>query len=249
MEKLDLSKSASASGEYTDSGEGQVHMSKDEAHLAAMGYKQGMNFISGIPVLFGWVMYTGGPTPAFANWTMIGGLSTIVSLSMAEIAAAMPVAGGVSLDSPTQELRREVGSFPVMDDRVVELGVQQGSTNFLLSAIEISYPNATIVYKGWFAWLLTAIGMFFAMAPNIISQRVLRLYFRFATFIFFTLFLLYWIWFPAATAAHGQFRSRSEVFKHFYNGINGGETKEASDAYTWVIGILFGAWVFYGTFS
>ncbi|KAK3620273.1 hypothetical protein LTR22_025666 [Elasticomyces elasticus] len=136
-----------------------------------------------------------------------------------------------------------------MDDRVVELGVQQGSTNFLLSAIEISYPNATIVYKGWFAWLLTAIGMFFAMAPNIISQRVLRLYFRFATFIFFTLFLLYWIWFPAATAAHGQFRSRSEVFNHFYNGINGGETKEASDAYTWVIGILFGAWVFYGTFS
>ncbi|KAK4950456.1 hypothetical protein LTR10_011438 [Elasticomyces elasticus] len=130
MEKLDLSKSASASGEYTDSGEGQVHMSKDEAHLAAMGYKQGtvflhplkdeiqdthvlqsstgildcMNFISGIPVLFGWVMYTGGPTPAFANWTMIGGLSTIVSLSMAEIAAAMPVAGGVSLDSSTHEL-------------------------------------------------------------------------------------------------------------------------------------------------
>ncbi|KAK3620274.1 hypothetical protein LTR22_025667 [Elasticomyces elasticus] len=134
MEKLDLSKSASASGEYTDSGEGQVHMSKDEAHLAAMGYKQGTSsyirsstrpktltprrilpaswtlrvmgcyFFHGIPVLFGWVMYTGGPTPAFANWTMIGGLSTIVSLSMAEIAAAMPVAGGVSLDSPTQEL-------------------------------------------------------------------------------------------------------------------------------------------------
>ena len=54
-----------------------------------------MNFISGIPVLFGWVMYTGGPTPALANWVMIGGLSTIVSLSMAEIAAAMPVAGGI----------------------------------------------------------------------------------------------------------------------------------------------------------
>ncbi|KAK5717047.1 hypothetical protein LTR15_008935 [Elasticomyces elasticus] len=282
MEKLDLSKSASASGEYTDSGEGQVHMSKDEAHLAAMGYKQGivflhllkhetqdthvlqsstgildcMNFISGIPVLFGWVMYTGGPTPAFANWTMIGGLSTIVSLSMAEIAAAMPVAGGIYFWSYRLGgekwgpfLSWMTAWWNWMGWICVVPGVQQGSTNFLLSAIEISYPNATIVYKGWFAWLLTAIGMFFAMAPNIISQRVLRLYFRFATFIFFTLFLLYWIWFPAATAAHGKFRSRSEVFNHFYNGINGGETKEASDAYTWVIGILFGAWVFYGTFS
>jgi amino acid transporter len=73
-----------------------------------------MNFISGIPVLFGWIMYSGGeypgrtvcdivltlnhhvgPQSAFSNWTMVGGLSTIVSLSMAEIAAAMPVAGGI----------------------------------------------------------------------------------------------------------------------------------------------------------
>lgn len=54
-----------------------------------------MNTISGIPVLFGWIMYTGGPSSAFANWTMVGGLSFIVSLSMAEIAAAMPTSGGI----------------------------------------------------------------------------------------------------------------------------------------------------------
>jgi amino acid transporter len=54
-----------------------------------------MNFASGIPVLFGFVMYTGGPTAAFSNWTMVGGLSFIVSLSMAEIAAALPTAGGI----------------------------------------------------------------------------------------------------------------------------------------------------------
>jgi amino acid transporter len=54
-----------------------------------------MNFVSGIPVLFGWVLYTGGPTAAFANWTMVGGLSFVVSLSMAEIAAALPTAGGI----------------------------------------------------------------------------------------------------------------------------------------------------------
>jgi amino acid transporter len=40
-------------------------------------------------------MYTGGPAAAFANWTMVGGLSFVVSLSMAEIAAALPTAGGI----------------------------------------------------------------------------------------------------------------------------------------------------------
>lgn len=32
-----------------------------------------MNFVSGLPVLFGFAMYTGGPKAAFANWTMVGG--------------------------------------------------------------------------------------------------------------------------------------------------------------------------------
>ena len=73
-------------------------------------------------------------------------------------------------------------------------GVQFGATNFLLGAIEISYPDAAVTKKGWFGWLLTAIGLIIATIPNIISQRVLKLFFRFAIWIFFTLLLLYWIW-------------------------------------------------------
>ena len=53
-----------------------------------------MNFVSGMPVLFGFAMYTGGPQAAFANWTMVGGFSFFVSLAMAEIAASLPTAGG-----------------------------------------------------------------------------------------------------------------------------------------------------------
>lgn len=56
---------------------------------------QTMNFISGIPMMFAFVMSTGGPQAAFANWTMVGGFSFIVSLAMAEIASALPVAGGI----------------------------------------------------------------------------------------------------------------------------------------------------------
>lgn len=123
-------------------------------------------------------------------------------------------------------------------------GVQQGATNFLLGAIQISYPDLAVLDKGWFSWLLTAIGMVFATAPNIISQRVLRAYLRFAVFIFFLLLLFYWTWLPAK--ASGHFGTREVALGRFYNGINFGEEKEASDAYCWVIGVLFGAWVFYG---
>jgi hypothetical protein len=43
--------------------------------------------------------------------------------------------------------------------------------------------------------------------------------------------------------ASGRFQSRAEVFDKFYNGINYGPTKQASDSYCWIIGILFGAWL------
>jgi hypothetical protein len=59
-------------------------LSNDEYHLATLGYKQeflrslgffeswtatftSMNFVSGIPVLYGFVMYTSGPKAAFAD--------------------------------------------------------------------------------------------------------------------------------------------------------------------------------------
>jgi hypothetical protein len=89
---------------YKIADEGKIY-TRDEYHLATLGYKQeflrslslfenwaatftSMNFISGIPVLFGFVMYTGGPKAAFANWTMVGGLSCIVSLVLAEVCRA-----------------------------------------------------------------------------------------------------------------------------------------------------------------
>jgi hypothetical protein len=85
--------------------------------------------------------------------------------------------------------------------------------------------------KGWFAWLLTSMGMFFAMAPSIINQKVLSWYFRFAVVIFHVLVIMCWIWFPISAARGSRFQSGSGVFKHFYNGINEGDEKQASDAY------------------
>ncbi|KAK2605616.1 hypothetical protein N8I77_008442 [Diaporthe amygdali] len=264
--KLESQVKSSADGDVS-AGETMV-LSKDEQHLAKLGYKQEffrhlglfenwsatyitMNFVSGLPVLFGFAMYTGGPKAAFANWTMIGGLSFIVSLAMAEIAAAFPTAGGIyfwSYRLGGKRYGRLLSWMTAWWNWVgwvcVVPGVQQGSTNFLLSALEIKYPDSSVISQGWFSWLMTALGMVLAMLPNIISQRVLQLYFRFAMFIFFVLFAFYWIWFPIKAA--GKFQSADGVFDKFYNGINLGSEKEASDAYVWTIGILFGAWEFYG---
>ena len=55
-----------------------------------------MNFVSGMPVLFGFAMYTGGPQAAFANWTMVGGFSLFVSLAIVKIAASMPTVGAIN---------------------------------------------------------------------------------------------------------------------------------------------------------
>jgi amino acid transporter len=53
-----------------------------------------MNYTSNMPGLWAFALITGGPAAALSNWIMVGGLASIVSLSMAEIAAAMPTAGG-----------------------------------------------------------------------------------------------------------------------------------------------------------
>jgi len=125
-------------------------------------------------------------------------------------------------------------------------GVQEGSTNFLISALQVHYSDSAVISTGWFHWLLTSIGLVIALVPNVISQRVLQWYLRFAVFMFYFILLIYWIWFPIRAHQTGGFQSGAGVFKHFYNGINDGPEKQASDAYCWIVSVLFGAWVFYG---
>lgn len=123
-------------------------------------------------------------------------------------------------------------------------GTQQGATNFLVSALQINHPDAAILHKSWFSWLVTFGGLMIALIPNITNQRWLKIYFRIAIAIFFILLFLFWIWFPIAVS--GRFQSASFVFQTFHNGINQGPKQQASNAYCWVISFLFGAWEFGG---
>ncbi|KAI7313056.1 hypothetical protein KC315_g11791, partial [Hortaea werneckii] len=65
------------------------------------------------------------------------------------------------------------------------------------------------------------------------------------------LMAFYFIWFPIAASRRGGFQPAS-IMTTFYNGINtavdseGNTILQASDSYCWVVGVLFGAWEFYG---
>ncbi|KAI4192001.1 MAG: hypothetical protein LQ348_003307 [Seirophora lacunosa] len=219
--------------------------------VATTDQMQCMNFVSGMPILFGFVMMTGGPQAAFTSWTMVSLCSCLLALALAEIAAALPTAGGIyfwtyCLGGP------EWGPFLSWMTAwwnwsawvMAVPGTQQGATKFLISALQINYPDAAILYQGWFSWLVTVAGLMVALVPNISSQIWLQRYFRVAIAIFFVLLFLFWTWFPIAVA--GRFQSANFVFKTFHNGINLGPKQEASDTYCWVISLLFGAWEFGG---
>ena len=217
-----------------------------------------MNFVSGMPVLFGFAMYTGGPQAALANWTMVGGFSFIVSLSMAEIAAALPTAGGIyywahklggakygPLLSWLTAWYNWAGWLTIIP------GLAQGNTNFLLSLLTIIYPNSKVIQQGWFGWCLSTFNILVAVIPNCVNQHTVRWMLRSTAYSTALLMGFYWIWFPIAASRRNGFQSGS-ILTTFYNGINtavdaeGNTIMQASNSYCWIIGVLFGAWEFYG---
>ncbi|RCI16332.1 hypothetical protein L249_3164 [Ophiocordyceps polyrhachis-furcata BCC 54312] len=210
-----------------------------------------MNFVSGMPVLFGFIMRTGGPQAAFTSWTLVSTVSCLLALSMAEIAAALPTTGGIyfwahhlggSEWGPFLSWMTAWWNFAFW--ALATPGTQQGATNFLVSALEINFPDAVHLRQGWFQFLVTLSGLLIALVPNITSQRLLQLYFRFAIAVFFVLFIIFWTWFPIG--ARGHFQPPDFVFRKFHNGVDQGPVQQASDAYCWLISLLFGAWEFGG---
>jgi len=123
---------------------------------------------------------------------------------------------------------------------------QQGATNFLFSALEILYPDQTLFDKGWFSFLITSITIILAAIPNIYSQTVLKWTLRTTLITFLILYVTYMIWIPAATARSGTFQDGA-ILTTFVNGINSSDSPpQASNTYCWIIGLLFGAWDYFG---
>ncbi len=130
-------------------------------------------------------------------------------------------------------------------------GLAQGTTYFLVSMLTILYPDSAVIQKGWFAWCLSGAITLVAMVPNGLSPRSVRWMLR--TFAYSTTVLMafYLIWFPIAASRRKGFQS-AKIFTTLYNGINygvdenGNTIEQASDSYCWLIGVLYGGWIFYG---
>lgn len=230
---------------------------------------QCMNFVSGMPVLFGWVMM-GGPQAAFTSWTMVSIVSCFLALALAEIAASFPTVGGIyfwafylggsqwgpflgwitavrrPLPGPSSA---DLPDDPLLVVELVRLGL--GCSRHPAGRDQLPRLGPPDQLPG--GCLCPRILVLLARHPRWPARRphpqrnqpaLAPTHFHFAVAIFFLLFFLFWLWFPIAVA--GSFRPPSFVFQIFHNGINRGPTKPASDAYCWVISLLFGAWEFGG---
>jgi len=130
-------------------------------------------------------------------------------------------------------------------------GLSQGSTNFLLSMLMILYPNSTVIHTGWFSWCMSSIMILLGLVPNCISQRTVRAMLRACAYSTVLLLAFYFIWFPIAASRRKGFQPGS-IMTTFYNGINtavdadGNTIVQVGNSYCWIVGILFGAWQFYG---
>ncbi|GAB7331935.1 hypothetical protein MBLNU13_g03857t2 [Cladosporium sp. NU13] len=115
----------------------------------------------------------------------------------------------------------------------------------------IIYPEATVITAEWFGWCLSDFAIIIGLIRNIISQYTVRWMLGLCAYNCAFLLGIYWIWFSIAASRRGGFQS-TVIFTRFYNGINldvdadGRTIVQASDGYRWVIGVLFGAWEFYG---
>ena len=117
--------------------------------------------------------------------------------------------------------------------------------------LTILYPDSVVIHKPWFGWCISALNIILAAIPNCINPRTVKWMLRFCAYSTVLLMLFYYIWFPIAASRRNGFQS-ADIFTTFYNGINyatdanGDTIKQASDSYCWVVGVLFGAWEFYG---
>ncbi|WMV28283.1 hypothetical protein MTR67_021668 [Solanum verrucosum] len=104
----------SSTGSYhlLDENENKITSSNDDSRLKELGYKQelyrGLSFISnfsltfsivsvltGVSTLYNQALTFGGPVTIVCGWPIIGLMTLIVGLSMAEICSAYPTAAGL----------------------------------------------------------------------------------------------------------------------------------------------------------
>jgi amino acid permease (GABA permease) len=138
----------------------------DEARLHELGYAQELrrrmsgfsNFavsftiisiLSGCLTLYGYGMNTGGPAIIVWGWPIVGGMTLLVGLSMAEVCSSFPTAGGLYYWSA--KLARKNGAawswftgwFNFLGQVAVTAGIDFGAAFFINALLNLQWGTST----------------------------------------------------------------------------------------------------------
>jgi amino acid permease (GABA permease) len=155
----------------------QAAMSSDEETLHRLGYAQELrrrmsgfsNFavsftiisiLSGCLTLYGYGMNTGGPAIIVWGWPIVGGMTLLVGLSMAEVCSSFPTAGGLYYWSA--KLARKNGAawswftgwFNFLGQVAVTAGIDFGAAFFINAFLNLQW-NVSVAH--WVTILIFAI--------------------------------------------------------------------------------------------
>ncbi|KAI9000136.1 amino acid or gaba permease [Hyaloraphidium curvatum] len=240
---------------------------KDELQLAKLGYKQEFHrglgvfenfaasfstiaFVLGLPSLFGFAMYTGGPLAAWVNWIIIGFCALSTALVLAEICSAYPTAGGIYFWSAKLGGERW-GPFLSWLTAwwswagwvVTWPAVCHTNSTMLISGILVKYPEYTNPL--WVLFIMDVVQVFLTTLMNIVDEEFMKWFYRISSTFMLGVYILFFTWLPAKVP---KWQSGS-IMTQFVDGTGATQyfgNEQGAKAYVWFVSLLFPAWTFYG---
>src|SRR5260370_8501521 len=230
----------------------------DEQRLHELGYAQGLgrrmsgfsNFavsftiisiLSGCLTLYGYGMNTGGPAIIVWGWPIVGVLTLMVGLAMAEVCSSFPTAGGLYYWSA--KLARKNGAawswftgwFNFLGQVAVTAGIDFGAAFFINALLNLVWGVST---AHWVTILIFAAVLLLHGVLNQFGVRLVALLNDVSVW-WHILGVLIIVGVLVIKPAHHQ--SASFVFGHFVNNTGWGST-----IYVALLGLLLAQYTFTG---
>jgi amino acid permease (GABA permease) len=233
-------------------------MEADVAKLHQLGYAQELrrrmggfsNFavsftiisiLSGCLTLYGYGLTTGGPVDMVWGWLIVGVMTTVVGLGMAEVCSAYPTAGGLYYWSAKLAKRNGAawswftGWFNMLGQLAITAGIDFGMALFLTAFLNLSTGfTATRDHTVWiYAGILLAHGLLNTFGIRVVAfLSDVSVWWHILGVAIIVIVLL-------AVPTHHA--SASFLFTHFVN-----KTGFSSGFYVFMIGLLMAQYTFTG---
>ncbi|WP_084703902.1 amino acid permease [Phaeacidiphilus oryzae] len=200
-----------------------------------------ISILSGCLTLYGYGMNTGGPVLITWGWPVVGGMTLLVGLAMAEVCSAYPTAGGLYYWAAKLGGRHApfaawtTGWFNIIGQIGVTAGIDFGAASFI---------NALLDLQGWFSAtpghtvLIFGLVLLLHCVLNTFGVRLVALLNNVSVW-WHVLGVLAIVLPLAIVPAHHQ--SAGFVFGHFTNTTGWG-----SSVYVALLGLLLAQYTFTG---